>query len=54
MINKTGVILRTYERGVESGTLSCGTGSLAAARVAVQKGLVFSGEVKCKSGDISR
>ena len=53
-INNLGVIfLRTYERGVESETLSCGTGSLAAARVAVLKGLAsFPVKVKCKSGDI--
>ena len=44
--------MRTYERGVESETLSCGTGSLAAARVAVLKGLAFPVKVKCKSGDI--
>ena len=47
------IFLRTYERGVESETLSCGTGSLAAARVAVLKGLAsFPVKVKCKSGDI--
>ena len=47
-----GIHLRTYERGVEGETLACGTGALAAARLAVVRGVCsFPVEVRCRSGE---
>ena len=52
-VDKQGIIhLRTYERGVEGETLACGTGALAAARLAVVRGVCsFPVEVRCRSGE---
>jgi diaminopimelate epimerase len=45
--------MRTYERGVEGETLSCGTGSVAAASVARHLGYVRdSTVVHTKGGDL--
>jgi len=44
--------IRTYERGVEDETLACGTGSMAAALVSADRGLVDSPvRVRTRSGE---
>jgi len=51
VVNKNRVFLRTYERGVEDETLSCGTGSCAVAVVGYKLGLLDrSVEVQTKGG----
>jgi len=53
VLNKNSIFLRTYERGVEAETQSCGTGSVASAVISGLKNLVES-PVECKtaSGEI--
>ncbi|RZO84806.1 MAG: hypothetical protein EVA58_05510, partial [Kiritimatiellaceae bacterium] len=53
VVDEQGVLsIRTFERGVEGETLACGTGALAAARLAVVRGACsFPVEVRCRSGE---
>jgi len=52
-VNDRTIRLRTWERGVEAETLACGTGSVASAIVAVQKGLVSAPvDVVVSSGEV--
>jgi diaminopimelate epimerase len=47
------LLVRTYERGVEGETLACGTGAVAAASMAVIKGMTQSPvRVKTRGGEI--
>ncbi len=50
---KNSIKIRTYERGVEGETLSCGTGAVASALMAADKELVVSPvEVNTSGGEI--
>ena len=53
-IHKDGrILIRTYERGVEGETLACGTGAVASALVASERGLARSPvEVKTAGGEV--
>ena len=42
------IVLRTYERGVEEETLACGTGAVATAISAYEKGFILSNSIAVK------
>lgn len=55
-LSESSISIRTYERGVESETLACGTGAVASALIAYTKGMVKSKpvEVHTRGGEILR
>ena len=51
--DRSNIIIRTYERGVENETLACGTGAVAASLIGYLKGMVSPPvAVKTKGGEI--
>lgn len=51
--NQHGIELRTYEKGVESETLSCGTGVTASAIAAGMHGMLSPVEVQTRGGKLT-
>ncbi len=55
IVGRSTIHVRTYERGVEDETLSCGTGAVASAFIGYKKGFLSSPvEVNTKGGEILR
>jgi len=52
--DKNKILVRTYERGVEAETLSCGTGSVASAAIARKTSLIDKNTipVETKGGEL--
>lgn len=52
LLQKNAIAIRTYERGVNAETLSCGTGSVAAALVAAKHGYIGPIDVTTPGGEL--